>query len=301
MSHAIISDYQKLAQQKDRRADHFAEYDFLFAAAAQDLSDRLSCIQRNFSAILELNAHGNLLFDHLNKESITQIGQATYEATYYAPKFKPMASHLSKSYLVDTPEDLPTTKPQYDLVIANLNLHWINNLPQFLSKISELLYPDGLFMANLIGGNSFQELRHLLMECDLAHLTGAAQRMIPMVDIKDLGHLIQRAGFTLPVIDKDIYPLSYQSLQDLRRDFKGMGEGNALAQPSLLPLSRSYQAQASALFKDLFAPDPASPNDRNIVPIDILTATAWKYAPEQSKPAAPGSASLSLQNMLHSE
>lgn len=301
MSQAIISDYQKLAQQKDRKAGQFDKYDFLFAAAAQDLSDRLSCMQRNFTSILELNAHANILIDYLDKNSSTQIQQARYEATYYTPKLKPTHPRLDKAHPVNEPEQLPASIPKYDLVIANLNLHWINNLPQFLSKISQLLYPDGLFIANLIGGNSFQELRHLLMECDLAYLPGAAQRMIPMIDIKDLGHLIQRAGFTLPVIDKDIYPLSYQSIQDLRRDFKGMGEGNALAQPSLFPLPRQYPDHANRLFQKRFSPDPQSPDDRYIVPVEILTATAWKYAPEQSKPLAPGSASLSLQDMLHSK
>ena len=294
MTQPIIFDYKQLAHQKNRCARHFKTYNFLFTAAAQDLNDRLGCIQRDFSSVLELNAHGNCLRDHLLFSTLP----TRYDTTYFAKNLQPDQMQAGNHYFVETPEILPTREPSYDLIIANLNLHWINNLALFLSNIRRCLVPDGLFLANLVGGASLQTIRHLLMQCDLDYFSGAAPRISPMIEIKDMGHLIQQAGFKLPVIDKDSYPLSYQSFGDLCRDLRGMGEGNALQDRHISNMSSPYLVNVSTAFKNHLPKDPDNPDTRRIVPMEILTITAWAHAPTQSKPLLPGSADRPLQDIL---
>src|SRR5690606_9420791 len=95
-------------------------------------------------------------------------------------------------------EFLPFQKNCMDAVVSNLSLQWVNDLPGALVQIRNTLKPDGLFMAAVLGGESLRELRESLMQAELAVSGGASPRVSPFIDMRDMGALMQRAGFALP-------------------------------------------------------------------------------------------------------
>src|SRR4030095_6212537 len=130
--------------------------------------------------------------------------------------------------LVADEEALPFAPWSFDLVISNLTLHWVNDLPGCLLQIRQILKPDGLFLAAILGGGTLAELRGALMEAELAEAGGASPRISPFADVRDAGGLLQRAGFGLPVVDSDMLTVRYADILALMRDLRGMGETNAV-------------------------------------------------------------------------
>ncbi|EER33814.1 hypothetical protein CTRG_02632 [Candida tropicalis MYA-3404] len=123
---------------------------------------------------------------------------------------------------------------QYDAVISNLSLHWINNLPETLSSIHKILKKDGFFMATLFGGDTLYELRTSLQLAELERKGGISPRVSPLVHLNDVGSLLNKAGFSMLTIDsEDIVVGGFPDIISLCEDLQIMGENNSI-------LSRSY-------------------------------------------------------------
>lgn len=87
-----------------------------------------------------------------------------------------------KRILVDEENDLsPLQRADFDAVISNLNIHWINDLEGVLSRICSLLVPDGLFLATAFGEDTLQELRVSLQLAELERTGGLSPRISPMI------------------------------------------------------------------------------------------------------------------------
>ena len=130
--------------------------------------------------------------------------------------------------VVAADEALPFAPQSLDLVVSGLSLHLVNDLPGALLQINRALKPDGLFLAALLGGETLKELREawLLAEAELSG--GASPRVAPFADVRELGGLLQRAGFALPVADSDIVRVNYASPLALMREIKAMAASNML-------------------------------------------------------------------------
>ena len=129
-------------------------------------------------------------------------------------------------------ESLPFDAPRFDLVLSNLSLHWVNDLPGMLLQARRALKPDGLFLACLLGGETLKDLREALMTAEAEEEGGVSPRVSPFVDVKDAGSLLQRSGFALPVVDADDIYIDYPDALKLMRDLSGMGESNLIAKRS---------------------------------------------------------------------
>jgi NADH dehydrogenase [ubiquinone] 1 alpha subcomplex assembly factor 5 len=191
---------------RQRAAANFASHNALFTEIADQLIERLTDIKQEFKTALNLDPRDNYLTQKLKEHGITDI--ATPEV------FKEN-------------EILPFAPASFDLIISNLNLHWVNDLPGLLTQIKNALKPKGLFLAALIGGNSLHELRSCLMDAEIAISKGASPRLSPTIDLQTASSLLQRAGFSLPVTDNEIVTLTYPDIYMLMRDLRGMGESNA--------------------------------------------------------------------------
>ncbi|MGO7208758.1 methyltransferase domain-containing protein, partial [Rhizobium ruizarguesonis] len=126
-------------------------------------------------------------------------------------------------------EDVPLEPQSANLILAPLSLHLTNDTPGVFIQIRRALKPDGLFMAAISGAGTLQELRDVLLATEVEMTGGASPRVIPFADVRDVGSLMQRAGFTLPVIDAENYTVRYDSLFPLMRDLRAMGMSNPLA------------------------------------------------------------------------
>src|SRR5207253_3735312 len=121
--------------------------------------------------------------------------------------------------------------------------------------IRRALKPDGLFLAALIGGDSLIELREAFGAAETEMEGGVSPRVAPFADLRDLGALLQRAGFALPVTDVDRVTVRYTDPLTLMHDLRRMGAGNALSQRRRTPLRRSTLRRVLEVYAERFS-DP---------------------------------------------
>jgi SAM-dependent methyltransferase len=187
-------------------------------------------------------------------------------------------------------EVLPFAPGSFDLVVANLSLHWVNDLPGALIQIRRALAPDGLFLASLPGLGTLGELRTALAGAESALRGGLSPRISPFPELRDAAGLLQRAGFALPVADQEAVPLAYASPLGLLADLRAAGEGNAV-------LARDPRTPPRALFPMAAAALPAGPEGIPAT-LRLLMLTGWAPHEGQQRPARPGSATHSLAEAL---
>lgn len=192
-------------------------------------------------------------------------------------------------------DDVLDLQPQaHDCVIHAMALHWADDPVGQLIQCRRALKPDGLMLAILPGGQSFHELRSCLGQAETEIATGMSPRVVPMADIRDLGALLQRAGFALPVADTDSLTLSYRDLLHLAHDLRASGESNALDARLRRPTPKAVFAKAAALYAANFA----TADGRLAATLDLITLTGWAPGPGQQQPLRPGSAAASLAQAL---
>lgn len=195
--------------------------------------------------------------------------------------------------VADTPV-LDLAEGAQDLVIHALALHWADDPVGQLIQCRRALRPDGLLLAVLPGGRSLQELRAVLAETESRLTGGLSPRVLPMAEIRDLGALLQRAGFALPVADADLRDLHYRDLFHLVGDLRGSAETNALAARSRRPLPRRFWTEAAATYAAHFA----APDARIRATLELVYLTGWAPGPGQQQPLRPGSARQRLADAL---
>ncbi|KAF2992171.1 methyltransferase domain-containing protein [Methylocystis sp. MJC1] len=261
-----------------RRALAKGAPDFLLARAADDLLDRLLTVKRSFPRSLDLGAPA----EHF-AEAIVASGRAT-----------PLrASRLGGAVIADE-EALPFAPGSFDLVVSGMALQWVNDLPGVFAQVRRILAPDGLFLACLPGGASLVELRVALAQAEEEVTGGASPRVSPFVDVRDMGGLLQRAGFALPVSDVDSFTLRYDSLLDLMADLRAMGAANVLVKRAARPLRRDVLARAAQIYAERFS----DPDGRVRASFEIVWISGWAPHESQQKPAKPGSATMRLENAM---
>jgi len=182
----------------------------------------------------------------------------------------------------------------HDLVIHALCLHWANDPVGQLVQCRRALCPDGLFLGVLFGGQTLTELRACLAEAEAALTGGLSPRVLPMGEIRDLGGLLQRAGYALPVADSVAQTVTYPDALRLMADLRAMGEANALAQRLRHPARRGLFADAAARYASTF---PAE-GGRIRATFEMIYLTGWAPAESQPKPLRPGSAAQRLADAL---
>ncbi|MEI9989786.1 MAG: methyltransferase domain-containing protein [Rhizomicrobium sp.] len=195
---------------------------------------------------------------------------------------------------IDANEHVDAEPESLDLITSNLALHAVNDLPGVLVQARRALKPDGLFLAALFGGETLTELRQSLAAAEIEIKGGVSPRVAPFADVRDLGGLLQRAGFALPVADVERTIVRYGDFMQLIRDLRAMGETNALVERSRKPMRRDMLAAALAHYARHFA----DPDGRLRATFDIVYLTGWAPHESQQKPLKPGSATARLANAL---
>ena len=189
---------------------------------------------------------------------------------------------------------LAVTEPAHDLLIHDLSLHWANDPVGQLVQSRRALLPDGLFIGTLFGGQTLHELRTALAEAESRVTGGLSPRIAPMGEIRDLGGLLQRAGFALPVADSDTIRVTYADAFALMRDLRAMGETNALNNRLRRPTRRAVLDAAAAIYAQHYG----TADGRITATFEVVTLTGWAPAAGQPQPLRPGSATARLANAL---
>ena len=284
-----IFDRDLLRRRRQRAAADAARHDFLLQRVADDIAERLSIVRREFALAANIGAHHGVLTDRLL--ALPSIGSMIETDTVGAVIPSPQGRGTR---IVADEEALPFAPESLDLVVSGLVLHHVNDLPGTLIQIRRALKPDGLFLGALLGGETLKELREAWLIAEDEVSGGASPRVAPFADVRDLGSLLQRAGFALPVADTDVVRVTYASPLDLMREIKAMGASNVLTARRRVPVTRKLLFRAAEIYAERFA----LADGRIPATFEIITLTAWVPHESQQKPLQPGSAKSRLAEAL---
>ncbi|MDP4593678.1 MAG: class I SAM-dependent methyltransferase [Beijerinckiaceae bacterium] len=259
---------------------------FLLDRVIDDLMERLAATMRPFPRVADMATPVNSL--------VRALAAATPERalTYFAPV--PEEPGTTWQTIVGNLEHIDLPPGSFDLALSALALQAVNDLPGALLQIRRLLAPDGLFLACLMGGQSLQELRSAFAEAEAAISGGASPRVFPFADLRDLGALLQRAGFALPVTDIDSVTVRYDTMFALMADLRAMGATNILQQRSRTFLRRDVLLRAA----EIYAEKHADPDGRVRATFEIIWLSGWAPHESQQKPLQPGTAKMRLADAL---
>ena len=260
--------------------------DFLLEIAAREMAERLTLVERRFDEAVEL--HGATGLAARAALTTGKIGTLKRVETH-AEFFEGDAPGIEAPF-----ETVPLEPQSVNLVLSPLALHLTNDTPGVLVQIRRALKPDGLFMAAVPGAGTLAELRDVLLSTEVELEGGASPRVIPFADIRDIGGLMQRAGFTLPVIDEESYTVRYDNLFVLMRDLKAMGMANPLSGRSRKPVSRAFFLKAAERYAERYS----DPDARIRATFSIIYLSGWAPHESQQKPLKPGSAKMRLADAL---
>tara|TARA_R110000824_G_scaffold118960_1_gene271375 strand:+ start:23111 stop:24019 length:909 start_codon:yes stop_codon:yes gene_type:complete len=282
-----IFDRRLLKTRRDRAAGGFEAHDFLLRRVAEDMEDRLGIVTRDFANTLDLGAHhGFAKMLALPPQKLGPVVSADLSGR--------MLAHATGPRVVADEELLPFADRSFELVLSALSLHWVNDLPGALIQIRRALVADGLFMGAMFGGETLIELRQSLSEAEIERDGGLSPRVSPFADLRDMGALMQRAGFSLPVVDSDRVTVNYAHPLKLLAELRGMGETNALNERRRTPLRRATLIRAMEIYQEKFG----LPDGRVPATFEIIMLAGWSPHESQQKPLRPGSATMKLADAL---
>ena len=233
------------------------------------MTERLHAVLREFTSAADVGTTG----DQLRSVLAGRVGQVEH---------------------VDLPDressPLPLAPEFIDLAVSGLALQFVNDLPGVLAQIRRALKPDGLLLAAMTGGDTLTELRQSFAAAEAELEGGVSPRVAPFADLRDVGALLQRAGFALPVTDVDRIVVRYDSAFALMQDLRRMGATNVLVERRRTPTRRATLLRMAEIYSERFA-DP----DRRIrATFDVIWLSGWAPHESQQRPLQPGSAKASL-------
>jgi SAM-dependent methyltransferase len=241
---------------------------FLLDRVAEDMGERLQAVRRDFSDVADIWTPSELL----------------QKST--ADRFKSITRIAA-----DETETLPLQPESIDLAVSALAFQFVNDLPGVLAQIRRALRPDGLLLAAMLGGDTLTELRQAFAEAEAECEGGVSPRVAPFADLRDVGALLQRAGFALPVTDVDGVVVRYDNAFALMADLRRMGATNIMVERRRTPTRIATMLRMSEIYASRFA----DPDGRIRATFDVIWLSGWAPHESQPKPLRPGSAQASLE------
>jgi SAM-dependent methyltransferase len=272
---------RSLVRQRLSRALKAGYADFLLLRAVEDLEERLSTVVRPFSLALDVGTP-------------TPSAAAALLRSGRVERVVRLSPTPEPGSVLGDEERLPFAGERFDLAVSLLALQAVNDLPGALIQIRRSLKPDGLFIGALLGGSTLTELRQALTQAEAEMEGGVSPRVAPFADLRDIGGLLQRAGFALPVTDSESVRVRYANAFALMRDLRAMGLTNALNDRRRAPLKRGTLVRAAEIYAERFA----DPDGRIPATFEIVWLSGWTPHESQQKPLKPGSAKMRLADAL---
>lgn len=274
-----------VARRRRAAGQAVAGADFLMQRAAEDLAERLATVGRRFS-------RAAALFSLTPTARDTVLASGKVEE---AVRVEADAALLGgEAGVVAAPGHVPLEPGSIDLAVSLLSLQDENDIPGMLIQIRRALKPDGLFLGAMAGAGTLAELRESLLAAEAELTGGASPRVLPFTDVREVGALLQRAGFALPVADVETVTVRYATMFDLMADLRAMGATNPLSGRSRRPATRELFARAAAIYAERFS----DPDGRIRATFSFIWMSGWTPDASQQKPLKPGSAEVSLAKVL---
>ncbi|MBA2467551.1 MAG: methyltransferase domain-containing protein [Sphingomonas sp.] len=253
-----IFDLQLRALRRDRAFRNGPEL-FLHERAFDDCLERIALIQRKFRSALLVGCPDPEWRNRLRQSADIVVIEPG-----------PLFAHAAAARC--TVEDAIEPKANaFDLCVAVGTLDTVNDLPRALQAIAASLQPDSLLIGAVAGGDSLPQLRRAMHAADQA-MGLAAPRVHPRIEAASLAPLLNACGFIKPVVDVDRVQVSYETLDRLVRDLRGMAATNILNARSRKPLSRAARAAGTEAFRS------AGNGSRTVETFELLHFAAWTAA-----------------------
>jgi SAM-dependent methyltransferase len=258
-----------LLRARQRRAEKIGAATFLLDRVAEDMVERLHAVLREFSSATDIGTSG----DQVRNALVERVGR------------------LARVDLPDSEsEPLALAPESVDLAVSGLALQFVNDLPGVLAQIRHALKPDGLLLAAMVGGDTLTELRQSFAAAEAELEGGISPRVAPFADLRDVGALLQRAGFALPVTDVDRIVVRYDNAFALMQDLRRMGATNVLVERRGVPTRRATLLRMAQIYGERFADS----DGRIRATFDVIWLSGWAPHESQQQPLQPGSAKASL-------
>jgi NADH dehydrogenase [ubiquinone] 1 alpha subcomplex assembly factor 5 len=229
----------------------------------------------------------------------TRIGRITCaeasRALLHRDEGLPFTGHSSIAReVLESPETLPYAPGTFDAVLSSLSLHWINDLPSVLAQINRVLREDAPFIGVMFGGDSLYELRTSLQLAELDRRGGVATHTSPLADVRDVGGLLQQAGFKLLTVDVDDIVIDFPDMFALMQDLQAMGESNAVLAREKGGIRRDVLAAGNAIYREMYG------NEDGSCPATfrLIYMIGWKEGKGQQQPLQRGSGMVSIKDVL---
>lgn len=245
MIQEVLFDRDLLRQNKLRAAKNFQQHNFLHHEIANRIAENVELLNRDFANVLEIGAMDEYL-------------RGLVRATNYE--------------LCDDEENLSLKPESFDLILSNLNFHYINQIPQFLVQIRDALKPGGVFIASFFGEENLSQLAHVLYQTENEIYAGVSPRMPPTIDVKTAANLIAKAGFHNPISDFEKIEVNYSDPLNLLKDLKMMGQGNIMKKRSRRFFTKNFLEKISQNYRKMYGTA-----DGNVpATFEIVTITGFK-------------------------
>lgn len=264
-------------------------YDYLKEEVGYRVADRVFDISKKFSSVVDLGCGKGFVGRHLNDDVVEKMYACEISEGMLQAALLSDTVPTEKRVIDEENPDLQENS--FDLVISSLSLHWVNDLPGTLDTIMKCLKNDGVFLASMFGGETLHELRCSLQLAELEREGGFAPHVSPLVEVRDIGSLLNQAGFTMLTIDSDEIMVRYPSMFELMWDLKGMGESNA-AWNRKLHFHRDSLIAAAAIYQEMYGDETHIP-----ATFQVFYLIGWKPDASQPKPLARGSGNMSLKDI----
>ncbi|KAH6713532.1 S-adenosyl-L-methionine-dependent methyltransferase [Leptodontidium sp. MPI-SDFR-AT-0119] len=300
--------------QKERAAanpERSRQVDYLKDEVAMRLSERLLDINRHFDHVLDLGANSCNIARALTlpdpypdptKESApisTRLSKLTAVDSsrnmLYRDADLPFNQEINLTReVLDDEERLPFAANTFDAVLSSLSMHWINDLPSLLAQINNILKPDAPFVAAMFGGDTLYELRTSLQLADQERRGGVSPHVSPLADVRDMGGLLQKAGFKMLTVDVDDIIVDFPDSFSLMQDLQAMGESNAILGRESGPIKRDVLLANEGIYRELHG------NEDGSLPATfrMIYMIGWKEGPNQAEPLARGSGDINIKDIL---
>lgn len=241
----ILFDRNLLTRNRARFAGAFPEHNFLFVEVANRIAENSQSLNREFESALEIGARDGYLSSLIKAKKITQIADV---------------------------EVLDFEKESFDLIVSNLNFHFINQIPQFLLQVKEALKPNGIFIASFFGEENLSELADILYKTENEIYAGISPRMPPTIDVKTAAALLHKAGFADPISDFEKIQVDYSDPKNLLKDLKIMGQGNIMSKRSRKFFTKKFLKKLLENYRQFYSNADSSVK----ATFEIITVTGWK-------------------------
>lgn len=274
----FVFDRNAIRAHRNRSAKHLKDHGFLIDWSLEQILSRLQDIKRQYPLALQIGHRAKI--SNITDYKIDQLYSLDLAEKLYAD-------------IQGDEELLPFAGNSFDLVLSPLSLHNTNDLPGVLSQIQYCLKPDGLFIASMLGGETLYELREIMNKVELNMFNGIQPHVAPFADMPQMGSLMQRAGFNLPVIDSEKITVTYDNAFKLMQDLRLMGESNSLKSRQKNFNRREFFSKVAQEYDNKF-----NDNGKITATFEIIFLIGWAPHESQQKPLKPGSATGRLAEAL---